>query len=80
MERNIGGANNTTLGRYNVSTKSRNHRKWTSKSSSSGGITNTPIERDSNTKLNLTKDFKAGPLAIKDQSDVQAIIYQIKHK
>ena len=52
------------------------HGKMTSTSSSSVGRTNIPSEGDINKKLTLTKDFKAGFLDIKNQSDVQAFLSQ----
>ena len=45
-------------------------------SSISGGITKPSSKGYSNKKLTLTKEFKDVLLAIKDQSDAQAFLYQ----
>ena len=59
-----------------VHRKPEDHRNRTGTSLSSVMITKLPSRGDSNTKLNLTKDYKAGLLATKDQIYVLYLPYQ----
>ena len=56
--------------------KPEDPRKWISTSSISGGSNNPPNKGYRNKKLTLTKEFKDGLLATKDESDVQSLLYQ----
>ena len=56
--------------------KPEDHGKRTSTSSSRRGTTKSPSKGDRNKNMTLTKDLKAGLMAIKDQSDVQSFLSQ----
>ena len=67
MNNDIGSARTTAMEKAGGSAKNYT-------SSSNGGSTKSSSERDRNKKLTLNKDFKAGLLTIKDQSNVQAFL------
>ena len=77
MENNIGGTRNNVMAHANGSpTSYKITRRETSTLSSSAGSNKPPSKGVRKNNMTLTKDFKAGLLAIKDQSYVQSFLFQ----